>query len=378
MDTKHSLSPPVGRTVAAIALEAIVRDAIPDSVRSGLDPARVLEQFESTRLDSLDRLSVAGKVNTFFGIHETGLEDNLLRSGKASDWVDIAWRSLGRLNPYVSFETSGTTGEPKRVSQPLENLLQEVDELSRMFASARRVIATVSAKHIYGFLFTALLPERLSAVRIDARDVGPSFWREEPADGDLIVSFPDYLQFLVDSRITLPGDARIVTSTAPCPVALWDRIGEAGPRQMSEVYGSTETGGIGVRHAGSAPFELFSYFRRSGDSGTLLRRLPDGSTVPVPLMDEIEWIDERRLRPVGRRDGAVQIGGVNVYPAAVARKIEENPDVHEAQVRVDSKTGRLTATVRLSTGGDETLIRRWIEEHLSSNEFPKILDIVRD
>ncbi len=377
MNEQQDFSPPVGREVAAIALEAIVRDTLPADVRSGLDPAHVLEQFEAVRLDSLDRLTIAGKVNTFFGIHETGLEDNLLRSGEASHWVDLAWRSLGRSEPYISFQTSGTTGEPKQIAQPLAELLQETEELAQVFASVRRIIATVSARHIYGFLFTALLPERLGVPRIDAREAGPSFWRREPAEEDLIVTFPDYIQFLTDSQIALPPEASIVTSTAPCPPSLWKRVGEAGPKRMSEVYGSTETGGIGVRHADSDPFELFSYFSRSEDPFALLRKRPDGSTKHVPLMDEIEWVDDRRFRPVGRRDGAVQVGGVNVRPEAVGRKMEEHPDVLEAHVRVDSKTGRLSATARIRGAGDEQAIRHWLEERLTSNERPKAIELVR-
>mgnify|MGYP006441738357 CR=1 FL=1 len=57
MNAEHDIFPPVGREVAAVALEAIVRDHMPDSVRGALDPARVLEQFEAMRLDSLDQLS---------------------------------------------------------------------------------------------------------------------------------------------------------------------------------------------------------------------------------------------------------------------------------------------------------------------------------
>ncbi|MFP4643860.1 MAG: AMP-binding protein [Spirochaetales bacterium] len=379
MNAEQNIStPPVGRMVAAIALESIIRDHMPASVRQSLDPARVLEQFEATRLDSLDRLSFAGKVNAFFGVHETGLEDNLLRSGRAADWVDIAWRSLGRAGPYISFETSGTTGDPKRVTQYLSDLLQETEELSRIFGSVGRIISTVSAKHIYGFLFTALLPERLGVPRIDARDAGASFWRSEPAEHDLIVSFPEYIQFLSDSRVALPGGSWIVTSTAPCPPVLWDRVRAAGAESMSEVYGSTETGGIGVRHSKEDPFELFSYFSRSDDPVTLLRERPGGSSTCVSLMDEIEWVDQRRLRPLRRRDGAVQIGGVNVSTETVARKIQEHADVLGARVWVDSKTGRLGARVRVTASGDEAAVRGWIEDRLLTNELPKALEIFRE
>ena len=41
----------------------------------------------------------------------------------------------------------------------------------------------------------------------------------------------------------------------------------------------------------------------------------------------------------------MQIGGVNVSPAAVARHLRAAPEVAEAAVRLDARTGRLKAFV---------------------------------
>ena len=47
----------------------------------------------------------------------------------------------------------------------------------------------------------------------------------------------------------------------------------------------------------------------------------------------------------GRRDGAVQVGGHNVYPERIRRRLLEHLDVAEAAVRMDAATGRLKAFV---------------------------------
>jgi acyl-CoA synthetase (AMP-forming)/AMP-acid ligase II len=48
----------------------------------------------------------------------------------------------------------------------------------------------------------------------------------------------------------------------------------------------------------------------------------------------MEWQSERTFVPVGRRDDAVQVGGVNVYPAQVAALLKRHPGVSDACVRL--------------------------------------------
>ena len=49
------------------------------------------------------------------------------------------------------------------------------------------------------------------------------------------------------------------------------------------------------------------------------RKLPNGTLWTVPLQDDHIWPDERHFIPQGRKDYAVQVGGVNVYPAHVEK-----------------------------------------------------------
>jgi acyl-coenzyme A synthetase/AMP-(fatty) acid ligase len=65
----------------------------------------------------------------------------------------------------------------------------------------------------------------------------------------------------------------------------------------------------------------------------LLRKLPGGAEARYPLQDKLEWEDERRFRPSGRIDGAVQVGGTNVFPSYVAEVLAMHPGVKEAAVR---------------------------------------------
>ena len=65
----------------------------------------------------------------------------------------------------------------------------------------------------------------------------------------------------------------------------------------------------------------------------LERSLPDASHSPVRLEDHLLWLDDRNFLPTGRRDNAVQVGGVNVYPARIAAKIQSLPEIAACAVR---------------------------------------------
>lgn len=367
----------VSRQVVATALEAIVRQALPADVRAQIAADSAVESFESMHLGSIDRLSVAGRVNTFFGIHEKGIEDNLLRSSRVGEWVDIAMQALDRDSPYIAFETSGTTGQPKRVHTPLAALEQEIEHLAELFAGAKRIVSTVQARHIYGFLFSAMLPARLGIPRVEVGSSAMSFWRNDLITGDLVVSFPEYLSFVADFQVDLPGDVTIVTSTAPCPPEIWERLDACGITDMREVYGSTETVGIGIRRSPEAPFELFPYYERAAGETELLRTFPDGQVQPVPLMDSVHWADDRHITPVGRKDLAVNVGGEKVYAEQVESIIAAHPDVEWAEVRINASGNRLSARVKLTDDAEEGNVTEWIDRKCSSVQRPRPVEFLR-
>jgi long-chain acyl-CoA synthetase len=98
--------------------------------------------------------------------------------------------------------------------------------------------------------------------------------------------------------------------------------------RLLQVYGSSETAGVGWREEAGAPYRLLPYWRRGAQENTI-ERGPDG-TARFPLQDRLEWIDDERFVPNGRIDQAVQVGGTNVFPAYVADVLALHPEVREA------------------------------------------------
>ena len=74
-------------------------------------------------LDSLTRLQLAAAVANFFRLHESELEDELLRRRSVSEWANTVMRGWAEGSKRLTFLTSGTTGE--RIVELLQALNRE-------------------------------------------------------------------------------------------------------------------------------------------------------------------------------------------------------------------------------------------------------------
>lgn len=150
-------------------------------------------------------------------------------------------------NARLALFTSGTTGEPVLLERRLRHLSAEVSSLERTFSpGVCDVHATVSHQHIYGLLFTVLWP-LASARPFSVRRVEyPEQLETELVGRSMLVTSPAHLKRLPDARWTLPLVA-VFSSGGP--------LSEDGVRRCqavlgctpTEVYGSSETGGIAWR-----------------------------------------------------------------------------------------------------------------------------------
>jgi 4-coumarate--CoA ligase (photoactive yellow protein activation family) len=293
--------------------------------------------------DSLEQVALAGRVNQMFHLHEVGTEDNLLRSRTLGEWVGVVEHARQRIADHFTFLTSGSQGVPKACPHEAALLEQEAATLAQRHADRARLVSLVPAHHIYGFLFSVLLPERLNIPVIPARHLGAGALARTLRAGDLIVAVPATWAYIARSLPHLPTGVHGVVSTGPCGTETTAALREAGLERLCEYYGSSETGGIGFRDEPAAPFTLHPFWQREG--ATALRRLrpaPLASAAPdtaqpmelIEPLDRLEWLDERRFRVVGRLDHAIKVGGVNVFPSRVEDVLRRAPGVAAAAIRV--------------------------------------------
>jgi len=348
------------------------RKTPPPDLEAGWDDATRLDE-DGAGFDSLALLEACSRVSQFFHLHEVGIEDYLFVRRELGQWVEIVRTALEMRHERLTFQTSGSTGTPKPCTHEVADLAREVEAHAAIFSDARRVLSLVPCHHIYGFLFTVLLPRRLGVAAIDVRTWSPGVFAARAEPGDLVVATPVQWRALRAMLPCFPQGLIGVASTAPMPDDLRVALAEAGLARLVEIYGSSETAGVGFREGGGA-FTLLPYWRRRDDG--LWR---DGAEAPVVPQDDLAFLDDAHFLPRGRRDGAIKVGGVNVFPERVAAAIRTAPGVVDCVVRGDGAgvAQRLKTFVVLSEQAQAdpdapARLEAWIAENLLPRERPNV------
>lgn len=295
--------------------------------------------------DSLEQLGALGALGETFGLDDASLGAERPRT--VGDWIDWIMAGHEADDGRITVMTSGSTGTARRCVHPLGALLDEDAYLASRFADRKRVIAMVPANHLYGMIWTALLPSALG-VPVVMRTLGTAL---DLVPGDLVVAVPD--QWRAASRMArrFPDDIVGVSSAGTLDDHIANDLLAAGLSLMIDVYRSSETGAIALRQAPDAMYELLPRWnlvpRGDGDW-----HLVDGSGTQTEMPDLIDRSGERWLRPVGRRDGAVKVAGLNVWPDHVAGILRRAGGVADVAVRLHAN-GRLKAFVVPEDGLEE-------------------------
>ena len=163
--------------------------------------------------------------------------------------------------PVLVVHTSGSTGTPQAIPKRMDQLMAEVATLERVFGAAigmALVVSTVSHQHIYGLLFKVLwplyagrpvyatalnYPEQLA----DVLGRGPSVLVASPAH---LKRLPGHL----DWRRAHASLHAVFSSGGPLDAEAAAHAGHLLGQVPTEIYGSSETGGIAWRrHQESLP-----------------------------------------------------------------------------------------------------------------------------
>jgi long-chain acyl-CoA synthetase len=339
------------------------------------------EDEASLGCDSLEILWLSAAVNEMFHLHEAGLELELLRTKTFGGWLDAIEAAWASGVTTLTFATSGTTGPPKRCVHGFSMLNTEMSYLASQFASRRRVVACVPAHHLYGFLFGAMLPDRLG-IAVDS-GLQPSMGLVSGLmnEGDLVVAVPEIWQWLDRSVKQWPAGVEGVVSGGPSDREVLGSLMGSGLSGMTEVYGSSETAGIAVRRWPEPRYRLMPQWSLQ-DRDLPGAALVHSSGLKAALMDRICWSSDGTFELAGRLDGAVQVGGVNVYPDRIAARLREYPGIQTAEVNLQHAEpgGRLEATIGLQRTVTEEQIQpaleAWMRLHLKPSEQPRLLTFI--
>lgn len=337
------------------------------------------EGVDGLGLDSLEMMAIGAAINEMFHLHESTQDIDLAALASFGDWLDAIEAAWAHSVSRITFVTSGSTGLPKRCVHDGAALRKEAAFLATLFASRRRIVSLAPAHHIYGCLLAGFLADQLGVDVVPGAACSPRFLNSALLPGDLVVSFPERWSAIHRTVSAWADDVEGVVSTAPCPPALIASLLSRGLHGMTELYGSSETAGIGWRRHPSEVFTLMPHWNFAAGVGYDGRgmglRREDGGIDEIP--DHVETVGDRQFTVGGRRDGAVQVGGTNVWPGRIAAELARHPKVSAASVRLSQRPAgaRLKAFVVPASGApDDGLsadLETWCRMRLPPAAIPR-------
>ena len=215
--------------------------------------------------------------------------------------------------------TSGSTGEPKRYLRTWGALVHETRVAGRRLGlvagSGGLVVATVPPQHMYGFVYSVMLPLQFGYLLAAERPFYPDDIRRvlasHPRPGVLITT-PLHIRACVLDAVCLPDMAFILSSTASLDSELAAQAERAFGTQVLEFYGSTETGAIASRRpVASGVWRAFDDIRVSLDANGFCVDA-DYFTTPMMLSDNVEVMNPQEFVLFGRNTDLIKIAGKRI------------------------------------------------------------------
>lgn len=261
----------------------------------------------------------------------------------------------------LTLYTSGSSGAPAAVPKSFAQLDAELHSLELFRGAAlagARITGSVSHQHIYGLLFRLLWPLVSGRAFIDReRD----YWEELAEDAAgfapvAIITSPAHLN-RIPPGFSLNRPAAIFSSGAPLAEQASRRASEQLGCPITEVYGSTETGGIAWREqTASTHWQCLPNVEVTvGEETRLLR-------IRSPHLPDHDWFTtadraeqgDAGFSLLGRADRIVKVGGKRISLTQVEDEIRRNPWVREVRVTTLAlHQDRLGAVVVLFEEGEK-------------------------
>jgi acyl-coenzyme A synthetase/AMP-(fatty) acid ligase len=246
---------------------------------------------------------------------------------------------------FLSLFTGGSTGKPRIWSKTPANLFGEALHLAKTFGigGSDLILPTVPPQHIYGLLFSVLLPFVASA-RVLSRtctfpqEILSALQNEGPT---VLVSVPIHYRAMKASGIRRFSLRLAFSSAAPLDGEDAASFREQTGLAITEIYGSTETGGMAIRsyeanHGSWEPFACIDWKILSDHlcvrSAFVSPDLPRDAEGFFMTADRVAKAGENWFTLRGRADHIVKVAGKRVDLEEIREKIRRIPGVTDAYV----------------------------------------------
>ena len=343
-----------------------------------LSEVHSLTGFEIAVTDTQRELPTG--VKTVFPERRRGIVSNLSRERPVDPDMEL-----------LRLYTGGSTGKPMIWSKTVRNLFSEAIYLSGKFDISHRdrFVSTVSPYHIYGLLFSVIIPLVSSASVLGGIYSFPheiiSAIKDDSAT--VLVSVPMHYRVLKGQSISGSALRLAFSSAGILDKADGDDFHRRTGLDVFEIYGSTETGGIAsrCRAKGESAFRPFDNIDwkivderlhvRSDFVSPEIERAPDGF---VATCDRARRHDDNSFLLLGRSDTVIKVGGNRVDLEEVRTKVNELPGVRDCVViSLPVDGGRENAIAALIEGNlDMADLRLSLSDVLEPYALPRSIKIV--
>jgi acyl-coenzyme A synthetase/AMP-(fatty) acid ligase len=293
--------------------------------------------------------------------------------------------------PFLCLFTGGSTGKPRVWSKSPHNLFAEAFYLKEKFSLSDQdiFVATVPPYHIYGLLFSVLVPFVAHARVLPDIYTFPqeiiSITKKHKAS--VLVSVPIHYRALKVDNLSLPSLKVAFSSSGALDRSDGLHFYKKTGLGITEIYGSTETGGIASRSISEQtdswkPFDVVSWKLtgsrlsvKSDFTSPEMERDPDGF---CPTGDEASEDKENRFVLLGRADGIVKVAGKRVDLLDIQNKIKTLPTVSDAVVVAFPTDKGRESVIAAAVACDltETHLKKLLMDMLEPYAIPRRVEIV--
>ncbi len=305
-----------------------------------------------------------------------------------------AWRPAGARTMdsiFLTLFTGGSTDRPRIWTKTASAMIGEALFQVRKYGIVGDdlIAATVPPYHIYGLLFTVLIPLLAGATVMEGTRLFPGEICSAVGQGGatVLVSVPVHYRSLNGTRIPSKRLRLAFSSAGPLDPEDASAFHRETGIAVEEIYGSTETGGIACRSSAAGrellePFEPVRWRIRhdllSVQSPFLSPELPLDADGFFVTGDRASAAQEGRFTLLGRADSVVKVGGKRVDLQDVRDRITRLEGVRDAYVfSLPGKTGRGTAIAAIiETDCTEARIRELCAVSLEPYEMPRRIRVV--
>ena len=297
---------------------------------------------------------------------------------------EVKFNSLNANTALFNIFTSGTTGKPKKIIKSLNQIDSEISILEKQWGKQlgqSPVVATVSHQHVYGLIFRVLWPLSAGRCFIDSTFQFPNdlFRQVELMHSSVVISSPALLKRIPELehvKSSAQNISVIFSSGGALPQSTAVSIQNVLNKNVIEIFGSSETGGVAYRQQDSTnrstcwtPLPNVE-IKRCAAEGTLMVRSPFVGTDEYYMMgDMIEVAQDGNFMLFGRADRVVKVEEKRLSLTEVEEKLKLSELVDDCvAIVVDRKRSVVAVVVVLTSSG---------ENYLLQNNKKQLVDLLR-